>query len=92
MSATPPLPQPLTDNTLAPTHTCCALPPTSPLPSCLAPPPRATHTGKTLVPAGGSCVTPSGGYDISKTCIASAPVCMNPGSGKCVTQAEAAGR
>jgi hypothetical protein len=63
----------------------------------LLPPPTTAptltqHTGKTLVPAGGSCVTSSGGYDLSKVCIASAPVCMNPGSGKCTTQAEAAGR
>jgi hypothetical protein len=43
--------------------------------------------GKDLVQPYGSCVTASGGYDLSKKCIASHPVCMS-GSGKCVTIAE----
>lgn len=46
-------------------------------------------TGKTLVPSGGSCVDASGKYDITKTCNTATPVCMSPGSGKCVTTEEA---
>jgi hypothetical protein len=45
--------------------------------------------GKTLVQAGGSCVKSDGSFDISKQCVASHPVCMSPGSGKCATVEEA---
>lgn len=46
------------------------------------------YTGKTVVQKGGSCVKADGSYDISKQCVSSAPVCMSPGSGTCVTFAE----
>lgn len=44
--------------------------------------------GKTLVPYGGDCKKPDGSWDISKVCIASAPVCLD-NTRKCGTLAEA---